>query len=379
MLKIILTGTLIITTVIVVISCTPRKKKELIIGKEMGEAKKKDEEILNSKDFVKSPLKGQKYSDFNSGSTFQNPKQVDLDRNIIQLTKKYIELKEKERQNLRNSINSEDIYTIISFCERATVFGLREQNENIKHGLNALSMINAERCDYRDVLVAIGFVNHGLEKLQLDTYKLYSEAIKYANPRMKELLSAFQKRKAKDKAIEPMAGYTEYQFENGVGFIRCGYQEYNAKMDLPKIAFSIGTGIGNDEYRIFNDVVIAESLPLVWIKGQNENDVQELLKQSKGTVRLNKLLKEETKDWMSQMFLLHLIEFEDEIKVDKLITLLGKEGNDKFARIFGAEQNIFYLLVSRSTTIGIEDYETNQSLQRFRELIEREIKNEKSY
>jgi len=379
MLKIILIGISIITTVIVVISCTRREKKELIIGKEMAEAKKKDEEIINSKDFAKSPLIGQKYSDFNSGSTFQNPKQVDLDSKIIQLTKKYIELKQKERKKLRNSIDSEDIYTIISFCERATVFGLRKQNENIKHGLNALSMVDAERCDYRDILVAIGFVNHGLEKLQLDTYRLYSEAIKYANPRMKELLSAYQKRKAKDKAIEPMAGYTEYQFENGVGFIRCGYQEYNAKRDLPEIAFSIGTGIGNDEYRIFNDVVIAESLPLVWIKGQNEKNIKELLKQSKGTVKLNKLLKEKTKDWMSQMFLLHLVEFEDEIKADQFMNLLGKEGIDKVARIFGAVQNIFYILVSRSTTIGIEDYETNESLQRFREIIEREIKNEKSY
>ena len=166
----------------------------------------------------------------------------------------------------------------------------------------------------------------------------------------------------------------------GIGFIRCGYEEYNPKRDLTKIAFSIGKEIGKDKYHAAKDVSIAESLPIVWIEGQNENKIKELLNQSLGTVRLNAYLREEfTKDWMSQMFLFHLIEFEDENKAIQFKSLLGEEGKEKFARMFGSVENIFYILISRSTTMGIEDYETNESLQRFREIIESEIKKENSH
>jgi len=99
-----------------------------------------------------------------------------------------------------------------------------------------------------------------------------------------------------------------------------------------------------------------------------------------GTVRLNAYLREEfTKDWVSQMFLFHLVEFEDANKANQFKNLLGEEGKETFARIFGSVENIFYILISRSTTIGIEDYETNESLQRFKEIIERELKKENSH
>ena len=372
--KIVLIGISIIA--IVVISCTTKKQNGYIIGKEMASADKK-EERLNSKDLVKSPKRQKKYSDFDSGRTFQNPKEVDLDKEIIQLTKRYIESNEEQRSRIINSLSQDDIYTIFSFCERATVFGIRKQNKNIKYGLSAISMVDAERCDFRDALVSIAFVNHGIEKLQLDIDKLYDEAIIISNSRMKELLSSFKERKAKDKAIETMAGYTEYQFENGIGFIRCGYETYKPKRDLPTIAFSIGKEIGKDKYHIAEDVSIAESLPIVWIEGQNENQIKKLLNQSLGTVRLTAYLREEfTKDWMSQMFLFHLVEFEDANKASLFKNLLGDERKETIARIFGSVENIFYILISRSTTMGIEDYETNESLQRFKEVIEREIRKE---
>jgi len=380
MLKIVLIGISIIAIAMVVISCTTKKQNEYVLGKEMAAADKKEEERLNSKNLTKSPLKQKKYSDFDSGRTLQNPREVELDSEIIQLVTHYLESDEDERSEIRKSLSQDDIYTIFSFCERATVFGLRKQNENIQYGLNTLSMVDAERCDFRDALVSIAFVNHGIEKLHLNADKLYEEAIKNSNPRMKELLSSFEERKAKDKAIETMAGYTEYQFENGIGFVRCGYEAYNPKSDLPTIAFSIGKVIGKDKYHIAEDVSIAESLPMVWIEGQSENQIKELLNQSMGTVRLNAYLREEfTKDWVSQMFLFHLVEFEDANKANQFKNLLGEEGKETFARIFGSVENIFYILISRSTTIGIEDYETNESLQRFKEIIERELKKENSH
>jgi len=365
--------------IIIAISCKIKKKQEFVIGNEMAEADKNEQQRLNSNDLVESPLGNQKYSDFEGGTTFQNPTEVELDKKIIQITKEYQSSSEEERVKIRKSISKNDIYTILSFCKRVTVFGLRGQNENITFGLAALSMVEVERCDYRDALVSIAFLNHGIERIKLNADELYEEAINLANPRMKELLSSFKELDPKSKKIETMAGFTEYQFESGIGFIPCGYEKYNPQRDLPSIAFTIGKEIEKDKYQAA-DISIAQELPIVWIKGKSEDDVKRVLNQSLGTVSLQAYIREEfTKDWVSQMFLFYLVEFENENKATEFKKLLGEEGTDKFARMFGSVENIFYILISRSTTVGVEDYETNESLQRLRELIERKIREEKSH
>jgi len=359
----------------VIISCNTNKKQEYVIEKKLAMSNKQKKS--NLKDLVDSTFR-YKYLNSESGRTLQNPKEVELDKKIVQLTKKYIVSNEKERSILRTLVSENNIYTIFNFCERATVFGLRKQNDNIKFGLTALSMVEAERCDYRDVLMTIAFVNHGVEKLRLDVDKLYDKAIKLANPRMKELLSSFKEREPKHKIIKAMTGYTEYQFDDGIGFIRCGHDEYNPKRDLPSIAFAIGKEIGKDKYHTAHEISIGESI--WWIERQNDKEIKELLNQSLGTLSLRaRLRKEITEDWMFQTFILYLVEFENKNKASKFRKLLGDGDKEKFARIFGSAENIFYLLISKSGKVGLQNYETNESLQRFRDSIEEEIKKENSH
>lgn len=132
MLKILLIGASILVIIIVVIFISTKEQNKYVIGKEIAAADKKEEERLKSNTFANSPLRQQNYSDFDSGITLQSPKEVDLDNQIVQLTKRYIESNKQERGEVRNSLSQDDIYTIFNFCKRATVFGLRKQNENIR-------------------------------------------------------------------------------------------------------------------------------------------------------------------------------------------------------------------------------------------------------
>ncbi|MEO1628334.1 MAG: hypothetical protein AAFV25_24520 [Bacteroidota bacterium] len=370
-----LTGMAMIALATIATSCaTKTTQSKPTAKKKMAATDKEEQNTSTVKKLMRPSAMPQKYSAPESGNDVQHPIEVDLDNQIIQLVKGYTLASESAKSDIRKSFDQSDVYTIFQFCRRACVFGMRNQNDNIKYGLTALSMIDARKFDFRDVLAAMAIVNHGIERRQLDANELYKEAMSHSGPRMTELLTSFQAREAKDKAIKTVAGYTEHPFESGMGLIRCGYKEYAPTKDLSKMAFSIGREIGKDKYHSSEEVTIGESLSTAWTKGQNADGIRKLLNQSLGTAKLSAQLREEsTKDWMFQLFLLYLIEFEDKGKASQLQNLLGDEQADTFARLSGSVGTTFYILVSKSTKKGLENQETSKSLQRFRDMIEGEI------
>lgn len=375
MMKITLLGVLVISIALVLIHILKKNssQKIYVIGKEIANANEREQERINSKDFENSPLDEFSYSNYSGERVLEDPKENDLDKKIIELGLKYKSSNKSNRDRLRNALTQDDIYSLLTFCQRATIFGIRGNPEYLKYGMTIISMIDVDRCDYRDALVSLSFLNHGMNKMNINSDVLYQESIKLASKKMGELISSFQKRKPNDKTIEAMTGYTEYKFKEGIGFVSCGYSEYLPIHDLPSIALEISEYLMQDKY-LRGQITIAESLSLYWVDSETDETVQKSLNQSIGTVSLNSNPKEEfTKDNMSQMLLLFIVEFKTKEEANSFLKLIETE-ESKFARIYNAVDEIFYILIERSIKEGAEDFESTESLLRFKEPMEKIIR-----
>lgn len=377
-----LTLELILTvSIFTIVSCSNKQKKNtVVLGQELADADQKEQERLESENYSDSPFPEFNYSKWKGEKSLINPQVNELDSFIIQLTNKYIETNELERKDIRNSLSQDDIFTIFTFCERAVIFGLRENGNKafIKNSLNSLSMVDPERCDYRDALVAMAFANHGIQKSTLNRSELYNKAAKLANPKMAELLIGFEARKVEYQNIESMAGYTEILTESGVGFVQYGYEEFQPKVNLSEIGFKISEFIENEKYQgAF--ISVGESLPLIWVDGEDNSELKEILNRSLGTVSVSAYPKEELcKDWISQMFLLYLIECINQTDANRVFEIANESKSKNHFKIMLSDGELFCILITRSTAVGVDNFENAESIQRFKEPLSKLIKENKS-
>lgn len=231
-------------------------------------------------------------------------------------------------------------------------------------------MVDAERCDYRDALVSIAFLNHGIEKLQLDTDKLYDVAITKSSQRMKKLLTSFKERNVSNKAIETMAGYTEYEFEEGPGFITHWANKFEPVHNLAKISFAISSYFASDKY-LTGEVSVGSEIRYYWFDKKDSEKRSKIISITNGTSHLTSSLKKELSKNSDYLSLgLYLIEFK-RIEESKLFieTLSSLKKLDKVV-LFNNIDEIVYVLSSRYSMHGLTEYENNASLNRFQKPIE---------
>lgn len=381
MIKLLILGLILTAAIFTIVSCSNKQKKNtVVLGQELADADQKEQDRLESENYSDSPFPDFNYSKWKGEESLINPQVNKLDSFIVQLTNKYIETNESERKDIRNSLSQDDIYTIFTFCKRAVIFGLRENGNKafIENSLNSLSMVDPERCDYRDALVSMAFANHGIQKSTLNRSELYNKAAKFANPKMAELLIGFEARKVEDQSIENMAGYTEILTESGIGFVQFGYGKFQPKVNLSAIGFKISEFIENEKYQSAS-ISVGESLPLIWVDREDNSELKEILNRSLGTVSVRAYPKEELcADWISQMFLLYLIECKTPTDANRIVEIANQSESKNHSKILLNEEELFCILITRSTTVGVDDFENAESIQRFKEPLLKLIKENKS-
>lgn len=381
MIKFLILGFVLFIVIFTIASCSNKvKKKEMVLGQELADANQKENERLESGNHTDSPMPDFNYSKWKNEKSLINPHLNKLDSFIADLTNKYVESDDSERQYTRNSLSQEDIYTLFTFCQRAVIFGLRDNgNESYLAGaLNTLSMVDPERCDFRDALVAMAFVNHGIKKAGLNSKELYSRAVKFANPKMAELLNGFESRKEADQSLETMVGYTEIRTESGIGFVQYGYEKFEPSRNLFLIGFKISEFVESEKYQGAS-ITVAESLPLIWVNGENNSELKIILNRSSGTVSVSASPKEEwCTDWISQMFLLYLIECENQADANRIVEIANQSESRNHSKIVLNVGNVFCILITRATAVGVEAFEDDKSIERFKEPLEQLIKESKN-
>jgi hypothetical protein len=350
--------------------------KTTTLGEEKANATGVEKKRIEASKLLASPLPSFSYSKWPDEQSLIDPVENELDLEILQRCTAFKKYGAGKRTKIRNALNQEHIYTLLEFAKRATVLGIRKKDPlYISNGLIAIAMIDAERCDFRDVLVTLSFLNYGLQKLNVEQNSIVQEITKLCDGKTKKLTEEFFQSTEKGGNVEYMSGYTAIETSKGVGFIEKRIRKYNPKRNLAKILLDISDYVYSDKY-LKGQVAIGAEIALAWLSADNGSQIDKALSTTTGTAMLHTQLRSDFSPKSNmQMLLIYLSEFSDDKSEQILLEHLDKTAPKKFKRISFVQDNILCVIVQSATVFGLEEFESQASLKRFekpiRELIQK--------
>jgi len=339
---------------------------QVVLGEHIAKAAAAEERRKAKGNLGKSPMPVQKYDRQGDELGLLRPREAPLDSALAELTREFAKANERTRATIRDSISMEEFYTLLAFSQRAAVFALRERSiGRVTNGLTAIAMIEAERVDWRDILVALSLLNHAAERIGSDADRLLREAGRLSEPEVARLIDGFIARSPKEKGLRESWGYDEVEIDGQVGLIGWGFRAYQPTRDLAKAAVDIADFIAKDKYIPFS-VEIATELPAVWLTTRDNAALQKALKAVRAGATVSaRLRSEEHPHADSQMFSVFLVETADEAAAGTLLKVSQKIKPEGVAMLGVAEKNLFCLLVARPWVAGVESFEKADTLSRF--------------
>lgn len=357
-------GTLLV--ILIAVMMRRRGKGEVYLGEEYAKAKLAEQRRKLKGDGGKSPMPAVKYDFWRGEESLISPVKNSLDSELTELCQRFAQSDEKVRAKMRTSISLEEFDTLLSFSNRSAVFALREQNVNwVSNGLTAIAMIEAERTDFRDILMSLSLLYHSAKRIGADANQLFRDTAQLSEPNVATLLTGFIGRPPEEKDLRTSWGYDEVETAAGIGFIRWGFKEYHPTYDLKKFAIDIAATVAKDKYQP-SSVEVAVDLPSVWLESQENPSLKSVLKKVRAGASVHGDLRpNEHPSHKSQVLMVFLVEMEDSRAAQELLAMSRNKRPTEHAMLGVSEGRLFCLLIGESFEQGVPSFETSESLQRF--------------
>lgn len=342
----------------------------LVLGQQLADAIEKEDRRVSSNPNAKSPMPSAVYSRSRGEWDLLSPKEVELDETLRTLCDSFAGMPANERINFRGSVSLDEFYTLLAFALRSSVFALRSEDpELLRHGLTAIAMIEAERTDFRDILMALALLHHSAGRLCMDVAATLTAAAEIAEPRTAELIEGFAIRDSKSQNLRDSWGYVEVGSGSEIGFARWGFKAYDPKANLLGIAKRIAAAIERDDY-VVDSIELATELPPIWLESSADSSHLPHLERALGGATIRSSLDERNhSDHGSQMFTLFLVELDSAEAAAHLFQMSKTKKPKDYSMIGLTSESVFALLIARSVVVGTDSFETMDSLERFRDPI----------
>ena len=346
-----------------------RHSRPYVIGEQMAQALRAEQSRLSSSKVGRSPLPADLHYDRSLGDLdVSDPAKSPLDEKLSALCHCFATSDPSARSRLRGSASFDDFYTLLSFSRRSAVFAMRDRNtEHIVDGLTAITMIEPNRIDFRDALVALSLLNHAAREIGANPEDLFGKAASLADPKMSQLILGFLKRPEDERDIQKSWGYTVVETKAGPGILGWGFESYQPTYRLDQIALALAQLMKRDKYQA-TDVTLASDLPPVWLSSVDDSVLKQALTSVRAVVKINGNLRpQESPDYQSQTLIVFLAELSDETAARSLFRLSQEKGNrpNDFAMVGVTEGRLFCLAVERSFMAGKTSFETPATMRRF--------------
>jgi hypothetical protein len=292
-----------------------------------------------------------------------------LDSRLTTLCRRFARSSDRKREAMRTAISMEEFYTLLAFAHRTTVLAIREEStDRVVAGLTAITMIEAERVDWRDILVALGLLHHAATRVGFDADQLFRKISSLAEPGTAELIHGFSRRPRCDKQLRSW-GYEEVETAGGIGLIQGGFGRTKPICDLIAIASEIAELLASDKYQP-SFVDFGGMMPRVWLESRDNTALEKALKAFRTGVSISAELRP-TRGVKagSQHFVVFLKEMKTELAAGQLLEIARQKKPTFFCKVELAAGPLFCLVVARSCWEGEESYETPESLARFEQPI----------
>lgn len=310
-----------------------------------------------------SPLPPGTY-DAGSGD-LADPAPLPLDDALAQLARRYAAADADGRAAMRRAISMDELYTLLTFARRAAVFAIRRGDPSIvRDALAAVAMIESDRVDFRDALMAIALLHHAAERTGRGGDAMLQEAAPLAEPGTADLLAGFAARDPEDKHIRDAWGFAEVQSAGGPGFVSWGFQAYAPRQGLDAVANDLSAMLAADRYDP-DFVTLATELPAFWLQPGGPALTAALAGIRAGASLSGHLRPDAHPNHVDQQLTVFLVEAADEAAARTLLDIASNGARRAHALVAAAEGPLFCLVVARSFVDGVPPYETQETLARF--------------
>jgi hypothetical protein len=318
-----------------------------------------------------SPLANISYNRWNGETDLLNPIESPADPPIQDFLRQFALARPGERKGFRAGMSMDDFHTLFIFSSRMAVFALRSGNaDQLQLGFTAMAPIDAARSDSRDILIRLSLLNHTAGRIRPDTNSFFESALRLAPRQGAKIIKEFHRRSEAQKSLHAF-GFKEVVTANGAGFASCSHGPYSPTIDPLQLLIGIAAILRADRYA--PSISLASRPGPAWFRpgSPEEEHRRNLILDGIHAVSLVKgrLRPEHHKRADAQSFHVFLLECAAEEDAAFLARLAASRKTD--AHVALPHGRILCLIAARSYVGDVESYESSESIQRFREPIDR--------
>lgn len=315
---------------------------------------------------AQTPSPNRAYDLWHGEGSLIKPVKNSVDSRLSELCEGFVKNDKAARARMRASLTEDEVYTLLLFSQRSSVFAIREQNPgHLINGLRAVAMIDLKKVDPRDVLLPLSLLYHSAERIKQNPDKLFRDAQTLSEPKMSKLIVGFLERSPEDKDLRTSWGYDEVETKSGIGFIGWEFADYNPTYDLKTIAIEIADVVAADKYSP-TGVSVAAKLPATWLQTKDNRLLDQTLPLARAGASIFAPLRPEAHpESRSQVLMIFLVEMPDESAAQKLLAISKNKRPSDYAMLGLAQGKLFCLIVARSFVVEVKSIETSESVSRF--------------
>jgi hypothetical protein len=346
----------------------------VVLGQQMADAFKREERHRAATGPVASPLEGIAYDPRRGELDLHRFVESPIDRTVSDFAASYERLGNEEVGEVRAALSMDDFYTLLSFVRRSVLASLRGRSSpSLEHGLVAITAIDQERVDWRDVVVAAELLAWAIARAGGDHAAQFQHASRKCGPGVADTLSRIAARDAAQ--LEPGKWRP---METADGMILAGdrFERFEPTVDLVGIALAVQDVIEADAYRVA-DITVAAELPPVWLTATDQAALDRALDRVRACVTADAGLEPSAvpaaEDQQLLVFLAEAASVDD-------ARLLAEAAvpSESYEALGLANGAVCCVVVGSSFVVGVPAFERRGSLQRFKERLSSVLENQPS-
>lgn len=260
-----------------------------------------------------------------------------------------------DRDRVRSSLTLDDFYTLMTFARRCVLAALRNEDPGAAEAaFDALSIIDLERFDRRDVLLTASMASYAARRVGLLADEVLAGAVRLAQSAVAEIL---ERAVTQDIDLVGDWSYREVATAAGPVLIRSDSQPLNDELLFR--ALTVAELVENDGNYTVTDVNELAELPSMWLG--DDVEVRAARKRLLGCVRFHA---ETPKHISRHTLMVFLVEAADDRDAEVIAAAARRRSDDNTAYIgvvVGAQCTV---VVARSSAVNEPPIEDPESLAR---------------
>jgi hypothetical protein len=335
-----------------------------VIGREMASASAADAQHRQVHP-ADSPLRKVKYDSDRGEVSLHRFVASPTDEKLRVFVGNLVTLSAESLSAVRAGLTMDDFYTLLTFARRRALASVREGKvEMAADGVTALSAIDAERVDWRDMALASAMLAFALRRAGADPGQVFTHAAERSDGNAAEILRRFARESV--DSLTPW-GFRLVETPSGKALFDDWGHPYEPSVDLGRLAGAVAEILEGDSYQVTR-LGVGSNLPAVWVRGGDPVAIKAATESMRGCAIVNASLRPGTHPRAKDQ---HFLAFIGEATSSEHATLIAAAAKSQSGvEEFGlARDRLWCVVVARSVVKGVASFEKSGSLERLKPAI----------